>query len=616
MAGNHVSQLSPRQRMINMMYLVLTALLALNVSKKVLDAFFKVDKDLTETILEKYDKNQDRYAVFAIKADKNPAKIGRWNDLAQELNGKTKIAIDLIDSLRYELWLIAKPTEPGTDGKKKLNVEDERFAYIKETKSLYDLHRRLGGIPVITDKANYQQSTKIMVDGDSKKGHPPMGDKLKNTLILYKKDILDMDVFPLTDSTYQQEIKALFKLEKVTEDGVELSWSEDKFQKIPVVAVLTFLNQLALDVVTAEDKMLSLLEQKTGSSIVSIDRQIPYGLPKKAYLNTGDELELSMLLMGIDTKTKPEYDLYELDLKLKNPTPGVQYGNPLPKGTKIDSLVTFNRDSTRNVEYKFTMDTTYRINDTSIKANFDGMGEWKEKMKRQGKQWIGGVISVVSDIEEDGKLEYPWATEIIVEQAMSVVSATNLKALYVGVTNDFTVAVPGYSPNDLTLKSSGAPITIKKKGKGKFTITAKKGVGKTVKLWVSVKGKGKVGDVVSYTIYPLAPPIISFNGGRSSGDYSPDQLRKLTKVEAKTDPSFIYDLQYQVKSCKVSWQKQDGTGVTKTLKRGGFKPIKTVLSNARPGQIFTFTNIKVNVFENKKKVNEQSLKNTLSIIVK
>ena len=40
-------KLSPRQRMINMMYLVLTALLALNVSKKVLDAFFKVDKDLT-----------------------------------------------------------------------------------------------------------------------------------------------------------------------------------------------------------------------------------------------------------------------------------------------------------------------------------------------------------------------------------------------------------------------------------------------------------------------------------------------------------------------------------------------------------------------------------------
>ena len=77
--------------------------------------------------------------------------------------------------------------------------------------------------------------------------------------------------------------------------------------------------------------MLSLLEQKTGSSIVSIDRQIPYGLPKKAYLNTGDELEMSMLLMGIDTKTKPLYDLYELDPNLTNPVPGVQFGNPFQR---------------------------------------------------------------------------------------------------------------------------------------------------------------------------------------------------------------------------------------------------------------------------------------------
>ena len=43
MSGNHTSQMSPRQRMINMMYLVLTALLALNVSKEVLNSFFEVN---------------------------------------------------------------------------------------------------------------------------------------------------------------------------------------------------------------------------------------------------------------------------------------------------------------------------------------------------------------------------------------------------------------------------------------------------------------------------------------------------------------------------------------------------------------------------------------------
>ena len=46
MAGNHMSELSPRQRMINMMYLVLTALLALNISKEVLEAFQTMDNSI------------------------------------------------------------------------------------------------------------------------------------------------------------------------------------------------------------------------------------------------------------------------------------------------------------------------------------------------------------------------------------------------------------------------------------------------------------------------------------------------------------------------------------------------------------------------------------------
>ena len=57
MAGNHPSELSPRQRMINMMYLVLTALLALNVSKEVLDSFFEVNIGVVRTTNEFDNKN-------------------------------------------------------------------------------------------------------------------------------------------------------------------------------------------------------------------------------------------------------------------------------------------------------------------------------------------------------------------------------------------------------------------------------------------------------------------------------------------------------------------------------------------------------------------------------
>ena len=145
MAGNHMSTLSPRQRMINMMYLVLTALLALNVSRSVLDAFFRVDKTLTQTVNDKTFDNVDRYEEFAMRAENNPEKIGKWNDLAQELKEKTNIVDALIDSIRYELWKAGGPT-----------VDDKSLEILpdwEEQKSLNYVVTQLGGFELI-DKAN------------------------------------------------------------------------------------------------------------------------------------------------------------------------------------------------------------------------------------------------------------------------------------------------------------------------------------------------------------------------------------------------------------------------------------------------------------------------------
>ena len=161
MAGNHMSEMSPRQRMINMMYLVLTALLALNVSKEVLDAFFRVDKSLSQTVAEKADNNNQRYADFSAKAKKNPAKIARWDSLAQQLNNETSLVTTLIDSIRFEIWAEGQPRI----GNKIINVkEDEQYSAWNEAKSLKLIGSQLGGIPEIEDKANTVTTTNIMID--------------------------------------------------------------------------------------------------------------------------------------------------------------------------------------------------------------------------------------------------------------------------------------------------------------------------------------------------------------------------------------------------------------------------------------------------------------------
>ena len=112
------------------------------------------------------------------------------------------------------------------------------------------------------------------------------------------------------------------------------------------------------------------------------------------------------------------------------------------------------------------------------------------------------------------------------------------------------------------------------------------------------------------------PPQISFNGGLLSGEFSIEELNSLSKIIISKNKKSAENYKFQIKSCKVNWMKEDGTRVTSTLKRGHFKPIKTILANAKSGQVFTFYNIKVNVFENKVKVHEYSSKEALTIIVK
>jgi len=74
--------MSPRQKMINMMYLVLTALLALNVSKEVLNSFFEVNKGITRSTVNFNAKNVDTYAAFDAAAEVNPVKAGPFREQA------------------------------------------------------------------------------------------------------------------------------------------------------------------------------------------------------------------------------------------------------------------------------------------------------------------------------------------------------------------------------------------------------------------------------------------------------------------------------------------------------------------------------------------------------
>ena len=77
-SGNNIMGMSPRQRMINLMYIVLTAMLALNVSSDVLNGFSQVNEGIKRTNQDLATRNETQYEYLSSIYEQNPLKAGHW----------------------------------------------------------------------------------------------------------------------------------------------------------------------------------------------------------------------------------------------------------------------------------------------------------------------------------------------------------------------------------------------------------------------------------------------------------------------------------------------------------------------------------------------------------
>ena len=109
---------TPRQKMIGMMYLVLTAMLALNVSSEVLEAFVLVDNGLSRTTDNYKVKNEKIYTEFDNAMLVNPVKVGPWKEKSDEIKTKAREIYDYVQDLKIEIVKASEGEEtPAIEGK-------------------------------------------------------------------------------------------------------------------------------------------------------------------------------------------------------------------------------------------------------------------------------------------------------------------------------------------------------------------------------------------------------------------------------------------------------------------------------------------------------------------
>ncbi len=265
--------LSPRQKMINLMYLVLTALLALNVSAEVLNAFVLFDKSIRKSTQNIQIKNDEAYNGFLKALKENPKKVQKWYDKAMIVKAKTNTLDSLIQA--YKVKIVKEADGPE------------------------------GDLENIKKKADNNVGSTVMI-------LQKRGDSLKDALDDYRNFVVSL----LADSSGKIDTsKALYKnvmstlstkdVESLNEPGKKIPWVEANFEHLPVIADVAMLSKFQNDVRNVESNILAYLQAQIGKGEFKFNKIEAIVSTPSNYVLKGEQFKAEVFIAASDSTQDP-----------------------------------------------------------------------------------------------------------------------------------------------------------------------------------------------------------------------------------------------------------------------------------------------------------------------
>ena len=259
---------TPRQRMIGMMYLVLTAMLALNVSAAILNGYLQVDESLHATIETTESGNEAGYEMFAAALSQNPEKTQQWYDKAMSVKAESDALFNYISEFKDAIVELA-------DGSKAV-----KGATVRQIKK--------------RDDTNVPHQYAI------NDGHAA---ELKDKIIAYREFLKQV-----SDSSLYADIDHMFATENgQNAEGKTISWEQTIFEEMPVCASITVLTKIQNDIRTFEGKLVKELLRNSDAGDVRVNKMGAYIIPSSEYVIRGSKYRAQIILAGIDSTKQPEY---------------------------------------------------------------------------------------------------------------------------------------------------------------------------------------------------------------------------------------------------------------------------------------------------------------------
>lgn len=541
---------TPRQKMIGMMYLVLTALLALNVAKEVIAAFITINDKVDASGMLIHANSEGLYAQFDQKRAALKAKGGNlktlelWQNKSIELKKETATAVsfllgesnDMITEVEGEDWIKTK----DDDGN------------IVELKSLMN----------IKAMDNYDVPTNFFIGGNPEKPKQrgldipkkihEYRDAIAVKMATYKEKDKSYTFTPPTSIEGLQEALSTVNPEdsakirefytsitlpeklKLNDDGniKEMPWPSVMFDHAPVVAAAAMFTTLKVDLKNAELIAAEFMLSKVNAPLFNFNKIDAMPFAKAGYMNLGDSMDLRVMIAAYDTN-EVSIIKYGID------------GDTIPENWKT---------------------TTGRINLTASSP---------------GQHLVKGVIGITEKSETVYK---PWEFSYSVGKPSGTISNPDMNVLYRNYDNKLVGAASGYQNYKLT----GSGVSLTKSGE---MYIAKPGAARTCSVSISgISADGTSASLGTYTyrVENVPKPNLYLGSIEESTKSTSSAISAQTRLFAKFPEGIPLDgSKYKVVSYSVEVSGMPG------MVRGNGNVLndaaKSRIRQARQGSVVTIS---------------------------
>jgi gliding motility-associated protein GldM len=535
---------TPRQKMIGMMYLVYTALLAMNVSKDILDAFDTVNTGVQETNITLMQQISQRYTTFEEQYALDQEKVGPYWEEAQQLRDKSTEMINYLEAMKWDLVSQIEEKDYATAVEQGLLKDPDTLQY--DGRLLFNINTSK-----IKSRDNYNKPTAYMMGDPEGNGR---AFELKEKIDDYRKEIVRImgvehihELGLITDTQYTEGDSIGTKIDYAPDasDELQKGWEYRNFHHTVLIADVTLLNKIISEVETAELNAVTHLAQAVHAEDFTFDEVGAKVFAESNYIMSGQTYRAqAMVTAWQNTQTSA---MVSLD------------GGPSKE---------FHSDSQGVIHLDFNV----------------GVGSHR----------YSGVIPMLNPKTNEIE-DYPFENTFTVAPPAVSVSATKMNVVYAGIDNP--IAIGGGVGGEISATASGATLT--KTGNGTYNLRV---VGNPSEVTVNVSSQGSSLGGMKFRVKELPKPTAKIDNV-VDGKVTKSALLAANMVRAEMKDFDFDGVHYDVVGFTVKYRTKAGTVKEEKVNGSKFsETLKSVFNSANVGDIFVFTAIRVKGNDNKEKV--------------